>query len=154
MTYAIAKAKLVTEAEATTPTTHVAGLGATKFAHAAEMASDNERTFRSRSFCIEAAVDGDGAVDTPYTPDIAAQPRVTTRATMTVHYSERQGKRADLDLQVEADALALAKRFMTPSNLGPRTTTNIDYVDRVTWRRRLLQGGDVRLTLSFDLHYF
>lgn len=154
MTYAIAHAKLVSLFETTVTSTDIATSASTSFAHLPELASDQpDKSVRSRSFAIEGAVDGDGTGDYPYTPDIAGQPRMHTRMTATVYYREVRGKRQDLDRQINVDGQTLWKRLATPSNFNPRTTTNIDYVDAITWRRIPLPSGDAQLKITFDMHW-
>lgn len=153
MTYKIAKAKVIAVATAVTPTETSAVPDAAPFAHVAEGDSQQAKSLRSRSLWIEAGMDGDGHIALPYTPDIAGQPRVATTCTLTIHYRQAINKRDDLDATMEADALAIAKVLLTPSNFSDRTVGNVDWIDGLSWRRVSLPGGDMQTKITFVMHY-
>lgn len=154
MTYAVARARLVTIVEETPRSSDIVAGESTKFAHLPEGGDDDDETEpRTRSFWLVAGVDGAGGIALPYTPDISGQPRLTATMTLVVHYRGERGKRADLDVQIESDARDLVRRLLMPSLMSPRTTTNIDYIDAASWSRQALPGGSMRLKIVFVLFY-
>lgn len=113
MSFATARARLVEIVEDTLPTDNrLVGEGC-KFVHLPEGRSGI--ACKSRSFWMESNVDGDGGVTGPYTPDLQGQPRQTFPITLTVSYRLHE-KRADLDVLMAADQLALSKELLTQGN--------------------------------------
>lgn len=69
----------------------------------------------SRSFWIEALLDGEGGVTGPFTPELPGQPRLTFPLTLTVSYQVYERKSV-VDEVMAADLIAYSKALLTPSN--------------------------------------
>lgn len=105
-----------------------------------------------RRFYMETATDRDGRIEGPFTPDIGQQPRAGVGVVLVVQYRDLKGRRVKMDFLIEQDALEIAKVLLTPDTLA-RTTSNIDYIEEVSWRRQILSNDDVDLRVTFTLHY-
>lgn len=152
MTIAVARPFLVKAIEGLVPTDSRAFTANTKFKHEPSLASDPvDEEARSRSFYVELI--GPGQITGPYMPDLQGQPRVTIGVRLAIVYRGGAGKNDDLDVNMESDALDVAKLLERPGTYSPRTTSNIDYVDKITWRRENIPGGNKRTLFTFEMHY-
>lgn len=113
MSYATARARLVRIVEDVLPTTNLLVGEGCRFVHLPEGRAGIQ--CRSRSFWLEANTDGDGGITGPYTPDIQGQPRQTFPLTLTVSYKLYE-RRADLDVLLAADQLAISKDLLSQGN--------------------------------------
>lgn len=110
MSYQSARRQLVDILEEITVTdTRIPG----RFKHVPEGRSGEN--IKSRSFWIEANVDGDGGITGPYTPDLGGQPRSTFPVTITVTYRDMTD-RATLDEVLAADFRDMAVALLNPGN--------------------------------------
>jgi hypothetical protein len=123
--------RLISLLEATTPGD--TRIGADKFKHVPEGADGKALT--SRCFWLESSVDGESMFSLPYLPDLSGSPRVDRPITLSIHYRDLPARRSLLDEAIEADALAIAKTLLAPTAPGTRSTTGIDFIKDLKWRR-------------------
>jgi hypothetical protein len=151
VSYATARAQLVSTIEAITPTDP--RLFTEKFRHLPEGRSGIGNV-ASRHFWLEANVDGEGGVAGPYTPLLEGQPRLVFAMTLTVAY-RAQNNRAVMDEVLAADQRDIAIALLTPSNWD-RPTSGIHAVtDSPLYlpTRRALVDGNVEQRIAFALRF-
>lgn len=139
MSYATARARIIALVEGITPTDpRVPG----KFRHVAEGRAG--QNLKSRSFWLEAAVDGDAVVDGPYTPNLSGQPRFRVPLTLTVTYRDMTD-RAVLDEVLAADFKDLATTLLVPANWNTTTSGVHSLTNAATYlpTRRVYGDGTV-----------
>ncbi len=121
MTYSAARARIVSVIEDTLPTDNKLVGEGRRFVHLVEGKAGIKCL--SRSFWLEANVDGDGGITGPYTPDLQGQPRQTYSLTLTVSY-QLHARRAVLDEVMASDLRLYSIALLNPA-MWDRTTSGI-----------------------------
>jgi len=153
MSYATAKAQLVSIVSDVLPTDNrLVGEGL-RFVHVGEGHSGAK--FRSRSFWLEANMAGDGGVTGPFTPTLQGQPRFTFTMTMTVAYQMYPKQRGVMDELLAADQLAYSAALLTPANWNRPTSGihNLTGAPLYLPTKRAVVGEMVEQRSTFDLWF-
>jgi hypothetical protein len=146
MTFPLARAKLVSIIEGVTGLDSRLYSDDLKFRHLPEGRSGID--CRSRSFWLEANVDGDGSITGPFTPDLSGQPRQTFTMTLTVCYRDSPSRRSTLDEVLALDQRALSVALLQPSAWSTATSGILSLTTSealLPWRRAYLPGDRVEL---------
>lgn len=149
MSYALARAQLVSILEGITPSTKT--LIQTPFKHVERL----EGNLTSRSFTLRANQDGDGGVTGPYTPDLSGQPRMTYTMTLAVTYRAQVNEGA-LDLTLASDQRDIAIALLTPANWNRPTSGIISITDAPFYlpTRRFEVDGHIEVRSTFPLAFY
>jgi hypothetical protein len=112
MSYATARSRLIEIIEQEVLVTDMR-LFADRFKHAPNGASGLQ--LPSRSFWLEANVDGEGGITGPYTPTLSGQPRSTITLGLSVFYRAQPTRAAAFDEVLESDRVAISVALLNPA---------------------------------------
>jgi hypothetical protein len=106
----------------------------------------------SRSFWLEANVDGEGGVTGPFTPDLQGQPRQTYAMTLTVSYQLHEN-RAVMDEVMASDLREYSIALLTPGYWQSSTSGILSVTSGPLFlpTRRVLLDGSMEQRTSFNL---
>ncbi len=153
MSFTTARRQLVSIIEDVSPSLATLFSAGARFKHLAEGRGGLACT--SRSFWLEANVEGDGGITGPFTPDLAGQPRQTFTVSLTVSYRDHPTKRATLDEVLAADQRSLSIALLDPS-LWDRANSGIISITTdaafLPWRRTYLSSS-VEMRTLFSLYF-
>ena len=115
--------------------------------------------FPSRSFWLEANVDGEGGIRGPYTPSptLSGQPRSTVTMTLTVFYEDQPTRAGEMDEVLEADRIAISAALLDPGLWGRPTSGIHSLTDGPTYMRTrrvaVPQVGGVEMRTVFPMFF-
>jgi hypothetical protein len=150
VSYALARARLVSIVEGTTPSN--TSLLQDAFKELPEGATQDSVT--SRRFFLENAVDGDMGIPGPFTPDLAGQPRISTAITLVVVYRDQPTRRTTLDVQMTDDWKDIAVRLLDPANWNGSSSGILSVTNSPLFlgtRRTFPRAGVVEQRTTFSL---
>lgn len=150
MSYKTARDQLVSILQAITPSDNTIYQG--KFQQSSAATGKN---VTSRSFWLEANVDGPGVIRGPDLINVTQSPLQVVTMTLTVTYRAHDPRQSEADTNLESDRTDIARALLNQNNWN-RTTSGIENVcDGREFMKctRSRDGSSVLMKFTFPLTY-